>query len=30
MAEISISIEIEYFGSDCSILLELSQFLDML
>ena len=30
MAEISISIEINYFGSDCSILLEFSQFIDML
>ena len=29
MAEISISIEIKYFGSDCSILLEFSQFLDI-
>ena len=30
MAEISISIEIKYFGSDCSILIEFSQFLDIL
>jgi hypothetical protein len=30
MAEISISTENIYFGGDCSILLEFSQFLDML
>ena len=30
MAETSISIENEYFGGDCSILLEFSQFLDTL
>ena len=30
IAEISISIENNYFGGDCSILLEFLQFLDML